>query len=110
MMNLLKETEEVLSKHGKTFDNVLWIGGRDFTISIEDFKKLADREYDNGYGAPEVAIDLKVVGDNWWLERYEYDGAESWRFKTLPKKPDAERKIKRVITNDVGWDSLEEMN
>jgi hypothetical protein len=109
-MNLLEETEEVLEEHGKTFDDVLWIGGDDFTISVDDFKTLADREYYNGYGSPEVAIDLKVVGDGWWLERYEYDGAEDWAFKTMPEKPKEERKIKRVITNEIGWDSLEEMN
>ena len=109
-MNLLKETKEVLREHGKTFDDVLWIGGRGFTISIEDFKKLADVEYNNGFGAPEVAVDLVVVGRDWWLERTDYDGAEDWAFKKLPEKPEEERKIKRVVTNSLGWSTLEEMN
>lgn len=109
-MNLLKETEEVLSEHGKTFKDVLWIGGNAFTISIEDFKRLADVEYYNGFGAPEVAVDLVVVGCDWWLERTDYDGAEDWAFKKLPEKPEEERKIKRVVTNKGGWDSLKEMN
>lgn len=109
-MNLLKETKEVLSEHGKTFDDVLWIGGSDFTISIDDFKKLADVEYDAGFGAPEVAVDLVIVGRDWWLERTDYDGAEDWAFKALPEKPEEERKIKRVVTDEIGWDSLEGMN
>lgn len=25
-----------------------------------------------------------VVGDDWWLERHEYDGSEWWEFKRLP--------------------------
>ena len=28
-----------------------------------------------------------AVGDNWWLERAEYDGSEWWEFKTIPKEP-----------------------
>lgn len=111
-MNLLEETEEVLKKHGKTFKDVLWIGGSDFTISIEDFKILADTEYNEGFGAPEVAVDLVVVGHDWWLERTDYDGAEDWAFKTLPEKPEEERKIKRVIIpmSEGGWCLLKEMN
>lgn len=105
-MNLLKETEEVLREHGKTFDDVLWIGGNEFTISIEDFKKLADVEYNNGFGAPEVAVDLVVVGRDWWLERTVYDGAEDWAFKTLPEKPEEERKIKRVVNSMSEWAGL----
>jgi hypothetical protein len=34
--------------YDKTWDDVLWIGGSKFTISIEDFKVPADRTYDNG--------------------------------------------------------------
>lgn len=41
----------------------------------------------NGYGWPEIPKDLVVVGDNWWLERAEYDGSEWWEFKTIPKEP-----------------------
>lgn len=112
MTNLLKETEEILRKHGKTFKDVLWIGGNNFTISIDDFKSLADIEYDEGFGAPEVAVDLVVVGRDWWLERTDYDGAEDWAFKSLPEKPEEERKIKRVVVpmSEGGWCFLEEMN
>ena len=108
-MNLLKETEEALNEYGKTFNDVLWIGGSDFTISIDDFKILANKEYDNGYGSPEVATDLKIVGDGWWLERYEYDGSEKWVFKKLPVRPEEERKIHRIILSE-GWNTLDEMN
>jgi hypothetical protein len=104
MTNLLQETIQELNRHNKTWDDVLWVGGSDFTISIEDFKKLANREYDNGFGAPEVALDLKVVGKDWWLERYEYDGAENWEYKTYPKKPLEQKSVQRVI-----WETLSEM-
>lgn len=108
MINLLKETMEILKEHNKTFKDVRWIGGDDFTISVESFKVLADKEYDNSYGSPEIATDLKVVGDDWWLERSEYDGSEWWEFKTMPARPRKERKIHTLV--DGSYNTLEEMN
>ena len=107
-MNLLKETMYSLEEHNKTFEDVRWIGGDDFTISVESFKVLADKEYDNGFGGAEVATDLKVVGDDWWLERGEYDGSEWWEFKTMPTRPTEERKIHTLVEGC--WDTLKEMN
>lgn len=109
MINLLQETTEKLIDNNKTWEDVLWIGGSEFTISIEDFKKLADKEYDNGYGSQRVAEDLKIVGKDWWLERFEYDGAEDWVYKTCPIKPLTQKSVKRVIASGIGWESLAEM-
>lgn len=109
-MNLLQETIEKLKEHNKTWDDVLWIGGSEFSISIEDFKILANCEYDNGYGSQIVAQDLKIVGKDWWLERSEYDGSEWWDYMTFPIKPLEQKPVKRVIAIGVGWKSLAEMN
>ena len=69
MTNLLKETLEVLEKYGKSPKDVRWVGSRDgrYAITWEEFEKIADIEYDNSFGAQEVAMDLVVVGDDWWL-------------------------------------------
>lgn len=107
MKNLLKETLNVLNKKGKTFDDVRAICGDKFKISLEDFMKYADVEYDGGFGRQEVPTDLKVIGDNWWLERHEYDDSEWWEFKTLPVIPDEIRPIKRLTKGS--WDSLDEL-
>ena len=96
-------------KYNKTWEDVLWIGGSEFTISIEDFKLLANKEYDSGYGSQKVATDLKVVGKDWWLERFEYDGAEGWEYKESPIKPSEQKSIQRVITSEIGYESLAEM-
>ena len=48
--------------------------------------------YDNGFGGAEVHGDLKIVGNDWWMERGEYDGSEWWEFKTLPKLLPADSK------------------
>ncbi len=105
MANLLEETIEILEENDKTFDDVIGVCGNEFQISIEDFKLLANREYDDGYGSQEVASDLVVVGKDFWLERHEYDGSEWWEYKSnfnlseLPFK-----KVRRVIGGM--WDTL----
>ena len=107
-MNLLHETMEALYDFGKTIDEVQWIGSENITIPVENFLEVANDYYDDGYGAAMVAYDLVIVGDGWWLERYEYDGAEGWVFKTAPKKPSIERKVDRVISEYWGG-SLEDI-
>lgn len=111
--NLLEETIDVLNDHKLTFDDVLWIGCDYYTISIEQFKELANTTYDKGFGAPKVAIDLKIVGQNWWLEREEYDGLEWWEFNAPPLKPKQNKKIDRLILDKKvwgGWKTLRELN
>lgn len=106
--NLWDETVKILEQFSKTFEDVVWIGRDDFTISKEQFKKLSNRCYDAGFGAPKVAMDLKIVGRDWWLERHEYDGSEWWEFKELPTKPREERKVDRVLGGT--WNTLKELN
>jgi hypothetical protein len=85
--NLLQETIETLRDCGKSSDDVLWVGNVKAAGSWEDFANLANFEYDNGYGGNEIDGSLKVVWQDWWLERGEYDGSEWWEFKTLPSRP-----------------------
>jgi hypothetical protein len=104
LVNLLEETLEVLREHGKSEKDVEWVGSEEWGwFTWEDFKEIAkDVWYDNGYGIEEVAIDLVVVGKNWWLERKSYDGAEGWAFKTKPKKPKEYKKPRAVCVRQVG--------
>lgn len=87
-MNLLKETRNVLKKNKKTWEDVEWIGCREFSIAKDSFTKLADVEYDSGYGSPEVATDLLIVGKDFYMDRREYDGSEWWEFNVIPEKKD----------------------
>ena len=99
MKNLLFETRDILKEYGKTFEDVKWIGTENFYVDIDKFMELADTEYYCGYGRTEVALDLIIVGSNWWLERAEYDGAEWWEFKQIPKKPKKELELKALTSN-----------
>ena len=106
MKNLLQETLDILKSNKKTSQDVKWIGTTEFgKFTWEDFERLADISYDSGYGGNKITSDLVIVGKNWWLERGEYDGAEWWEFKTLPKAP----KINKVpFTLKTGWRDLSE--
>ena len=90
MINLKDETIDVLRKHGKSEKDVVWAGTDTQEIPLDTFWKYADKHYDNGYGGNEVNSRLLVVGNNWWLERHEYDGAGWWEYKRLPERPKEE--------------------
>ena len=111
--NLRKETIAVLKEHGKKWSDVVGVCGNDFQITKEQFLELADKRYDSGYCGNEVALDLKVVGKDFWLERNEYDGAEWWEYKEIPNLSALPiKKVDRIIRDeDHYWaDSISELN
>lgn len=95
--NLLEETLKILTNAGKTEADVKWVGRvfieecdnrTDYKTTWEQFKSVAkDISYNGGFGYIEIKYNLIVAGNGWWLERSEYDGAEWWEFKTMPKEP-----------------------
>lgn len=109
MTNLWEETIEFLEENGKTFEDVLFIQGKDFKVTKENFEIVAKKtDYDSGFGAQHVATDLVLVGDGWWIERCEYDGSEWFEFKTIPEKKEETKNITKL---GVGmWDTIKEMN
>lgn len=109
MSNLLAETIAVLREYNKTLADIQWVG--DFEghyIPVHRFIELANADYDGGFGSPKVPEDLVVCGDNWWLERGEYDGSEWWEYKTMPIEPDTELNV-RTLTGGM-WSSLWSMS
>lgn len=118
-MNLLKETKDILERNNKTLKDIKWIGNSKYYVDIERFIELANVEYDSGYGSPQVAQDLKIVGDNWWLERHEYDGSEWWEFKSIPTIPNEKMELKALTIDQAekldydvscGWEDLNRIN
>ena len=106
--NLLSETLMFMAEHGKTPDDVRWVGDTTIWFSWDEFANVANVEYDAGFGGQEVASDLLVVGDDWWMERHEYDGTEWWEFKTLPTLP-SQHVVPRTVFG-LGWTSLADAN
>lgn len=114
------ETIDILKENGKTFDDVVAVCGKQFQITKEEFRKYSNTIYDDGYGAPEVAEDLLVIGKDFWLERHEYDGSEWWEFKQMPKYEKlpfvkitaltVEQAHKNGINCSCGWETLSSIN
>jgi len=98
MENLLEETKNKLVIHHNTPKDVLWVGTAKGTEAItwEEFEKMADFDYDTGYGAVEIRPDLVVVGKDWWLERHEYDGEEWWEYKEQLQLQENPKKLTRI--------------
>lgn len=88
MQNLLKETIETIQDYNFNWPaDVDYICAHDWNIRenveipISLFEKVANREYDNGYGCAEVDQSLMIVMKNGdYFVRDEYDGAESWEY------------------------------
>lgn len=88
MCNLLEETLQCLDEHGKSPSDVRCVVSFPLITDWKSFERNANFDYDDGYGCNNISLDLKIVGDDWWLERSEYDGSEWWSFKSIPHKVD----------------------
>ena len=108
--NLLQETVAELKRNGKDSSHVVWVGHRDGSMAITwaEFEKIADIDYDAGFGSERVANNLVIVGRNWWLERHEYDGSEWWEFKIKPERKRKSRPFTVVVNFNYNT-HLEEM-
>jgi len=105
MKNLLQETIDALNKYGQSPKDVKWVGTPAWGwFTWEDFERIADIEYDDEKCFPAVAIDLMVVGEDWWLERiYNYTlQVEWWVYKTYPKKPQVYKVPKYLTSGQAG--------
>lgn len=112
-MKLLDETIEYLKEKGIDPEKeVKWVGSRDgeYAMSFADFtKKFVGLYYDADFGRQEIAEDLVVVGDGWWLERAKYDGAEWWELKKAPALSPTPKNFEDVRNGDNG-STLAEIN
>lgn len=95
-MTLLGETIRELHAHALKGEDVNFVQTRNQIGTWADFVKIAYFEYNSGYGRTEINSNLQIVGDNWWLERGEYDGSEWWEFKTLPNKIEKGKPLKKI--------------
>ncbi len=85
-INLWIETIEKLKSHNLTWDDVKKVIVTErFVIDKNEFERVASRlNYNAGYGSLVIDPGLKIIGEDWWLERSEYDGKEWWEFKKMP--------------------------
>ena len=84
--NLAEETKQKLKEHGKTIKDILGVIVDDkYKIDFNNFLEITkDWFYYASYGGDCPISNWKIVGENWWLERWEYDGSSGWRYMTPP--------------------------
>ena len=94
LTNLYEQTINALEDKK---DKVLYVNyGGDYYTTLEDFlEKAKDIWYDDGYGSAEIYDNIYIVGENWWIERAEYDGAEWWEYKELPTRNATKKEISK---------------
>jgi hypothetical protein len=114
MRNLLQETLAHLDECQLTPQDVLWVGTANQWFTWDEFALIANIAYDGGYGAQQIANDLVVVGQDWYLDRDEYDGAEGWELRRVPTRPPLHRVPAFVACSQVdhlvGWRDLATIN
>lgn len=85
-VNFLQDTINMLVINNKTIDDILFVRTKTEQCSFARFVEIIkDFKYTNSFGCNKINLDLVVVGRDFWLERREYDGSESWVFKSIPK-------------------------
>lgn len=119
MTNLLKETIDAIEGSGHKVEDVMFVGSADgkYRLTLPEFSRIANFDYDSGFGAQEIAKDLIVYfNDSSCMVRGEYDGSEWWEYnvpKTF-KESDESKPYKNVwagnVEGAVGWTDLEELN
>jgi hypothetical protein len=113
VINLLEETIANINGSDHSVEDVDWIGSRDgeYAMSWAEFEKIADFEYNDGYGAAEIAVDLVVVfKDGSYMVRQEYDGSESWEFMEILTKKEKTKPITNLGGEEQMWPKLAELN
>lgn len=94
--NFLSETEGLIESLGYETDEIVFIGSSKNPVQIgtwEDFRKVADFDYDQDATDVTIAQDLVIVfDDGCWLER-EDASCEAWRHCEPPAVVDLARKV-----------------
>ncbi len=99
-VNLLKYTKLILAKHGKSLEDIKFLddSGEKYTM-VTSTKALAKRlniNYNDSYGMKEINVDLRLIGDDFWLERHSYNGSEWWEYKEVPSLEKIAKTCKEV--------------
>lgn len=102
-VNLLEKATEVLHKNDRRWEDVRSLqdlDGEYALFGLDAIQHVLDVCHESGYGTQEIANDLVIVGDGWWMDRRCYDGAEWWAFNEQPKIARADAKVIRYVRGD----------
>jgi len=105
-INLLEETKTAILDCKKKIKDISFIGSFNKKkknlqfCSWKQFEKIANIEYEEGYGGNKISLELVIVfKDETWLKREEYDGLERWKFFSIPTKEGREKGDINIFEN-----------
>lgn len=109
-MNFLEETLEAMKELGILEEDILYIGSEEIELSLEQFKVLANIEYDSGFGSQKMPTDLLIYTSKAIFRREEYDGNEWWEYIKLEIPTGKKIKIKpnETFRTCEMWETLSE--
>ena len=87
MINLFKETIEVIRTHGRSEHDVIAVVVNSVYMPWSAFCRLGDFNYDNNHGSLKYSYvneSLKVISESWFLERTNHRGKEWWELREAP--------------------------
>jgi len=101
-VNLLFETYDAIRQSGHKPSDIIFIGSEvsGYCCTWEEFKQLANQEYQDGTDTRTVAIDLIIVfsdGQKMW--RNGYSGKSWWEYSKPFKVPEALRSIRTLFSS-----------
>lgn len=100
-MNLLKETIDAIKKNHQYVENIIHIGNYEYGMTWDEFKKLADVDYNPNTKKFRVAMDLIIIFKDFdWLERVHDSFYERWQYHDLPHIAPKTKKIKNIFGED----------
>lgn len=105
LTNLLTETLEYLKECNISEEDILWVGTTEVKFTWGAFKTVADTLYDFTGKDWEVATDLMIVGDGWWLQRKEEIDdiferpINGWEYHCVPEEPEFSINLKALTTH-----------
>ena len=113
-VNLLRETIELLERHGKKLSDIEFIRGvnppsyKTINHKVDEgtLNEILDLDYDADYGIENINLNLQLVGKDFWLERREYDGSEWWEYRTMPTYDGTPVHYEPLSDDDIGWEGI----
>ncbi len=110
-MTLYEFTLICLKENKKDFNDIVWIGCRDFQITKENFITASKNiEPDKPYFISTLPEDLIIAGDNFWLSRpvlYNEDLKslnDIWIFNQMPIMPKIQKQIKTLSSSELSYE------
>ena len=86
-VKLIDAIENELSIRNKSLADIEYVNCRDYSITVEEFKQLAEEEYEDGIFSEDyksLDVSLALVGKDFWFDRSL--AGDFWIYHEKPKK------------------------